>query len=256
LKKITLIGNGNMAQAIIIGLLKSSYEVEVVGRDINKLKILQKIMPKINIKVLDKNFDITNKNIIFCVKPYNLSEVGAKLSGTANSFYSVLAGTTLENIKENILAKNYVRTMPNVAARFNKSMTTLTGDESIKAEAISIFSCIGQTLWVESQNELDIATAVAGSGPAFLAYFADAIVEGGVAAGLKKDDAMVLTTALFDGFVPLLNDDEPQNIIKKVMSPNGTTQAGYDYLKAHNVKKEISNTIQTAYNRALELAKS
>jgi pyrroline-5-carboxylate reductase len=255
-KQITFIGNGNMAQAIISGLLKSSYEIEVVGRDIKKLKLLQQQMPQISIKLLSDSFDITNKNIIFSVKPFNLNEVGAKLTGCANSFYSVLAGTTIKNIKQNISSKAYVRAMPNVAAKFNKSMTTLTGDDSLKQEAIDIFDCIGKSLWVESEDELDIATAVAGSGPAFLAYFADAIVDGGVASGLKKDDAMVLTKALFDGFVPLLEDDEPQDIIKKVMSPNGTTQAGYDYLVNNNVKQGVSNTIQTAYKRALELAQS
>jgi len=213
-------------------------------------------MPTISIVVLNDSFDITGKNIIFSVKPFNLIEVGAKLSGVANSLYSVLAGTTLESLKQNIISKNYVRVMPNVAAKFSKSMTTLTGDKSLRDEAIKIFNCIGQTLWVESEIELDIATAVAGSGPAFLAYFADAIVQGGIDSGLQQEDAIKLVTGLFAGFAPLLNDDEPSTIIKKVMSPNGTTEAGYNYLKANDVKKDISTTIQVAFNRALELAKS
>ncbi len=256
MNKITIIGNGNMAQAIIIGLVESSIEVEVVGRDIKKLELLKEQLPQIAITQLNDDFDISNKNIIFCVKPYNLEEVSKKLTGTANAFYSVLAGTTCDSLQKNISAKAYVRAMPNVAAKFSKSMTTLTGDESLKDEAVKIFKCIGQTLWVQSENELDIATAVAGSGPAFLAYFADAIVTGGVNAGLKQEDAITLTTALFDGFVPLLEEDKPNDIIKKVMSPNGTTEAGYNYLKEHDVQKDISATIQTAYNRALELAKA
>ncbi len=256
MNRLTIIGNGNMAQAIIKGLLQASYSIEVIGRDLDKLKNLQKELPKISISQLTDKYNISNKNIIFCVKPYNLEEVSQKLTGCANSFYSVLAGTTIQSLQDKIKANSYVRAMPNVAATFGKSMTTLTGDVTAKNEAIEIFNCIGQTLWVESQNELDIATAVAGSGPAFLAYFADAIVDGGINVGLKKEDAITLTTALFDGFIPLLKNDEPKDIIKKVMSPNGTTQAGYDYLVQNNVKKDISGTIQTAYNRALELAKS
>jgi pyrroline-5-carboxylate reductase len=243
-----------MAQAIINGLLQSSYKIEIVGRDISKLEKLQIQYPSVTIKTLDNGFDITNKNIILCVKPFNLIEVGNKLNGTANSLYSVLAGTTIENLKINISSKSYIRAMPNVSARFNKSMTTLTGDIKIKNEAIQIFNCIGKTLWVDTQNELDISTAIAGSGQAFLAYFANEIINGGVEAGLKKDDSTILTQTLFDGFVPLLEEDEPMKIIEKVMSPNGTTQAGYEYLVKNNVKKEISKTIQTAYNRALELA--
>ncbi len=243
-----------MAKAIINGLINSSYSIEVIGRDIDKLKNLKEQLPKVEIGILEDQYNITNKNIIFCVKPYNLVEVGAKLQGEANSFYSVLAGTTIESLKKHVPSKSYIRVMPNVSAKFGKSMTTLTGDETIKDKAIDIFSSIGQTLWVDTQKELDIATAVAGSGPAFLAYFADAIIDGGVQAGLKKDDAIRLTTGLFEGFTPLL-EDEPKEIIKKVMSPNGTTQAGYEYLVKNDVKKDISQTIQTAYNRALELAK-
>ena len=252
--ELTFIGNGNMAKALISGLIKASYSIEVVGRDLEKLKLLQQQLPQITISQLTDNFDITNKNIIFCVKPFNLNEVASKLVGTANSFYSVLAGTTIESLKQNISSNSYVRSMPNVSAKFSKSMTTLTGDSNIKSKAIDIFNCIGQTLWVETENELDIATAVAGSGPAFLAYFAGAIVDGGVKAGLKKEDAITLTSGLFDGFTPLL-EDEPKEIIKKVMSPNGTTEAGYKYLNENNADEIISDTIQTAYNRALELAK-
>jgi pyrroline-5-carboxylate reductase len=254
--KLTFIGNGNMAQAILSGLINSKYKLEVFGRDINKLTILKDKMPQIIISLLDDNLDITNKNIIFVVKPNNLKEVGLKLKGKANSLYSILAGTTIQSLKDNISSKYYVRVMPNISAKYNKSMTTLTGDKNLKNEAINIFNFIGKTLWVESQNELDIATAVAGSGPAFLAYFANAIIQGGIEAGLKEDDSKILTSALFDGFVPLLQNDKPNDIIKKVMSPNGTTEAGYNYLLKNNVQKKISSTITIAYNRALELAKS
>jgi len=256
MKKITFIGNGNMAQAIISGLLKSSYEIEVIGRDINKLEALKKQMPQITIGLFTAGFDITNKDVIFSVKPFNLIEVGAKLTGSANTLYSVLAGTTIESLKKNISANSYIRTMPNVSAKFLKSMTTLTGNANSKDKSIDIFNCIGTTLWVDTENELDIATAVAGSGPAFLAHFADGIIAGGVKSGLKEEDAITLTQGLFDGFIPLLSDDKPKDIITKVMSPNGTTEAGYNYLVKNNVKEEISNTIQTAYNRALELAKN
>lgn len=255
MKKLTFIGNGNMAKAIISGLLESNYEIEVVGRDITKLELLKQTMPKIEIGLLNNNYNIQNKNIIFAVKPYNLIDVGEILTGTANSLYSVLAGTTIQSLKDNINAKQYVRAMPNVAAKFNKSMTTLTGDISLKEEAQTIFDFIGTTLWVQTQNELDIATAVAGSGPAFLAYFADGIMQGGIDAGLKEKDAQILTNALFDGFSPLLEDDKPNDIIKKVMSPNGTTEAGYNYLVSKDVKSEINHTIKEAYNRALQLAK-
>ena len=245
-----------MAQALISGLIKASYEIEVVGRSLDKLELLQQKHPQIKIVQLTNNLDISDKNIIFCVKPFNLEEVSSMLKGTANSFYSVLAGTTIQNIKKCINSKAYIRTMPNVSAKFSLSMTTLTGDKSLKSNAENIFNCIGETLWVDSENELDIATAVAGSGPAFLAHIADGIISGGIESGLKKEDAIKLTNGLFNGFLPLLKEDEPKDIITKVMSPNGTTEAGYNYLVQNNIKKEITNTIKAAYNRALELSKN
>jgi pyrroline-5-carboxylate reductase len=249
-----IIGNGNMAKAIIDGLVKANYNIEVVGRDNIKLEKLKDEYPTLQVKTFDEGIDITNKDVIFSVKPFNLVEVGAKLTGCANILYSVLAGTKIESLKENIQANFYVRVMPNVSAKFSKSMTTLCGDETKKQNAIDIFESIGSTLWVKSENELDIATAVAGSGPAFLAYFADSIINGAVECGLQKEDAIKLTNGLFNGFTPLL-ENEPKDIIKKVMSPNGTTQAGYEYLNQQGVDKKISKTIRAAYNRALELAK-
>jgi pyrroline-5-carboxylate reductase len=253
--QITIIGNGNMAKAIINGLSKHNFDILVIGRDEIKLKNLQKQNPNIDIAILTNNFDISNHNIIFCVKPINLEEVGAKLKGKADNFYSVLAGTTISSLKQNISSKNYIRVMPNVSAKFCKSMTTLTGDKTAQSQAIKIFSCIGKTLWVDTQKELDIATAVAGSGPAFLAFVANSFIQKASNLGLKPQDALSLTQGLFDGFAPLLHDDTPKNIVKKIMSPNGTTQAGYEYMTKNNLDKLLGDTIDEAYKRALQLAK-
>ena len=81
--KLTLIGNGIMAQSLARGLIKN-HEVEIIGRDIDKLKNIQEKMPQIKIKVLEDHEDITNKNVLFCVKPYALQSVSARLTGNAN----------------------------------------------------------------------------------------------------------------------------------------------------------------------------
>ena len=166
--KLTLIGNGIMAQSLARGLIKN-HEVEIIGRDISKLKTIQEKIPQITIKGLEDQEDITGKNVIFCVKPYALQSVSARLVGTCNIFLSILAGTKLETLKKQIKAKQYIRTMPNVAASVQNSMTTITGDNEAKIIAMEIFSSIGQAIWVNTEDQLDIATAVAGSGPAFLA---------------------------------------------------------------------------------------
>ena len=99
--KLTLIGNGIMAQSLARGLIKN-HEVEIIGRDIDKLKNIQEKMPQIKIKVLEDHEDITNKNVLFCVKPYALQSVSARLTGNANILLSILAGTKLETLRKQI----------------------------------------------------------------------------------------------------------------------------------------------------------
>lgn len=252
--KLTLIGNGIMAQSLARGLVKN-YEVEIIGRDANKLKAIQEKIPEISVKTLDDHEDITDKNIIFCVKPYALQSVSARLSGEANVLLSILAGTTLESLKKQIQAKNYIRTMPNVAASVQNSTTTITGDKEAKNMAVDIFSSIGKAIWVNTENQLDIATAVAGSGPAFLALIAESIADGAVKAGLERHISTQLVQGLFSGTASLLKHTHPAIIKDSVMSPGGTTAAGYAQLEEGAVRDSMIKAINTAYDKAQELAK-
>ncbi|CAA6801543.1 MAG: Pyrroline-5-carboxylate reductase (EC [uncultured Sulfurovum sp.] len=250
--KLTFIGNGNMAKALIEGLV-SSYEIEVFGRNEASLKALKERVPQITTKVLGELEDMTDKNIILCVKPYSLPELAPKLSGEANALYSVLAGTSIESLATQIKAKKYIRTMPNLGASHLKSMTTITGDECLKEQAIDIFNQIGRSLWLSSENELDIATGVAGSGPAYLALISEAMADGAVQQGLKRGDAQTLVTGLFEGFAPLLANDNPADIKDGVMSPGGTTAAGYAAMERNGVRNAMMEAIADAYSKAKEL---
>ncbi|MGB5793128.1 pyrroline-5-carboxylate reductase [Poseidonibacter sp.] len=252
--KLTLIGNGIMAQSLARGLVKN-HDVEIIGRDAGNLKIIKEKIPQVSVKILSDQEDITGKNIIFCVKPYALHSVSARLEGQANLLLSILAGTTLESLKKQIKAKNYVRTMPNVAASVQNSMTTITGDKEAKNIATEIFSSIGKTIWVNTENQLDIATAVAGSGPAFLALIAEAIADGAVKAGLERHLSTQLVQGLFSGTSSLLEHSHPAIIKDSVMSPGGTTAAGYAALERNGVRTAMIEAIEDAYNKAIELGK-
>jgi len=250
--KLTFIGNGNMAKALIEGLV-SSYEIEVLGRNEASLKALEESLPEIRTRTLDEVEDISGKNIVLCVKPYSLPELAPKLKGEAEALYSVLAGTSIESLRSQIKAKKYIRTMPNLGASHLKSMTTITGDEALKEQAIDIFNKIGRSLWLSSENELDIATGVAGSGPAYLALVAEALADGAVQQGLKRADAQALVSGLFDGFGALISHDNPANIKDGVMSPGGTTAAGYAALEHGGVRSAMMKAIEDAYTKAKEL---
>ncbi|WP_345985071.1 pyrroline-5-carboxylate reductase [Sulfurimonas sp. HSL-1656] len=245
-KTITFIGNGNMATSMA-KTLKNNYLIEVVGRNLENLDTFEAAVGTDVTKHLLNDFDITGKTILLCVKPANIAEVGTKLQGKAEALYSVLAGTKVETLKSHIAAAGTVRAMPNLAATVGRSMTTLTGDRHLEAEAVSLFNAIGTTLWLGSEKELDIATALAGSGPAYLALIAEALADGAVKQGLRRDDAMTVMRGLFGGFGELIQNEHPALLKDGVMSPGGTTAAGYSALEASGVRHGCIDAIEKAY---------
>ena len=252
--KLTLIGNGFMAQALARGLVEN-FEIEIIGRDESKLKKVKEELPQIEIKVLSDSENIDGKNIIFCVKPYALQSVAARLKGQANILFSILAGSTLDNLKKQIKSKYYIRTMPNVAASISKSTTTITGDREAKKIAMDLFSHVGKSVWVNTEAQLDIATAVAGSGPAFLCLIAESLSDGAVKAGLERSISNELVQGLFEGFAQLLDNRHPALIKDSVMSPGGTTAAGMAKLEECAVRDAMIKAIEAAHNKAMDIGK-
>ena len=241
---LTIIGPGSMAMAIAHGL-KDKYILEFVARDISKLETIKKEFSA-NVFAL-KDFDISGKNILLAVKPYALESVGREVKGEANTIYSVLAGSTIESIKQHIKTENTVRIMPNVAAKFQASTSVMTGDVTKKEEAEAIFSAIGDTFWVDSEKEIDIATAIAGSGPALLTLVAEAMMDGLVKEGMKRPDAVGITNSLFNGFAPLIASNHPALIKDSVMSPGGTTAAAYAALEEGAVRSSFIKAVGEAF---------
>ncbi len=252
MKTITFIGNGNMALSIAKGL-KESYKIEVVGRNLEKLEKFEKELGVSIEKHLINGFNMEDKTVLFCVKPANVEEVSSALNGKARVIYSVLAGTSVEKLRSNLNTNAVVRTMPNLAASVGQSMTTLTGDTAFKEEAEELLGAIGATRWLVTEKEIDIATALAGSGPAYLALVAEALADGAVKQGLKRDDAMAIMRGLFGGFGELIQDVHPALLKDGVMSPGGTTAAGYGALEDGNVRASCIDAIEKAYKRATEL---
>ena len=253
MKTITFIGNGNMALSIAKGL-KENYKIEVVGRNLEKMDKFESELGVTIQKELMDDFNMDNKTIIFCVKPANVEEVATRVMGKARVIFSVLAGTTVSKLKQNLKTDAVVRCMPNLAASVGLSMTTLTGDENFKSEAQEIMGAIGSTLWLNTEKELDIATALAGSGPAYLTLIAEALTDGAVKQGMKRADAMSTMRGLFAGFGELIQNEHPALLKVAVMSPGGTTAAGYGALEDGNVRASCIDAIDKAYKRATELS--
>ena len=253
---ITIIGSGKMALALAKGL-ESSYAIELVARDKNKLKNISSLLKNKTKTELINNFEINNKNIILAIKPYALEEVAKKLRGKAYCIYSILAGSKIEKLKNNIKADFYIRAMPNVSAEFLNSSTALVGDikeenNKVKEEALKIFSKIGKAIWLDKEVEIDIATAVIGSAPAFLALIAEAISDGAVNCGLTRTKARELTNSLFYSMPQLLNNYHPAIIKDNIMSPNGTTAKGLETLENEKVRSAFIKAIKESFEKTKE----
>jgi pyrroline-5-carboxylate reductase len=244
---IYIIGYGAMAKAIASGL-KNEKKFAVVGRNEEKLKEFAKEF-ECGFFSLD-GFDITGKIIILTVKPYALQEVSMRIKGEADVLISILAGKSLLEL-ERIKAKAYIRAMPNVAAKYKASTTALTGDCEAKELAVDIFNKIGTTVWLENDDEIDMATAIIGSGPAFLAIIAEAFSDGGVYTGLKRDKAAELTKGLFKSFAGI--EDYFPSVKDSVMSPKGTTAEGVFSLENSGVRGNIIKAVKVTYEKSKKI---
>ena len=240
---ITIIGAGKMALAIAKGLQNNGYDVAIAARDEKKL---EEIRSQYDYKVTPlQDLHITDQVIILAVKPHALEDVAKKLKGKARLLISILAGTTIEKLHI-IPAQHYIRAMPNIAAAYDASTTAVTGDAKAKEEVLSLLNAIGKAIWVETEKELDIATAMAGSGPAFLAIIAEAIADGGVHCGLKRELAHAFTQGLFRSFASLQSLSY-EEIKQSVMSPGGTTAAGLKLLENRSIRGAMIDAIEAAY---------
>ncbi|WP_024788048.1 MULTISPECIES: pyrroline-5-carboxylate reductase [unclassified Lebetimonas] len=245
---IYILGYGAMARAIATGM-RGKEKFAVVGRNEDKLKNFSKEF-ECEYFLLD-GFDITDREIILAVKPYALAEVSMRIKGEAKTLYSILAGKSLTELQKYIKAKAYIRAMPNIAAAYGSSTTAVTGNIDVKKRAEELFSYIGDVVWLENDDEIDKATAIIGSGPAFLAIIAEAISDGGVYIGFKRDVANKLVKGLFKSFSTInLPFSETKD---KVMSPKGTTAEGVLEIEDNKIRSTMIKVVKKTYEKSKKL---
>jgi len=245
--EILLIGAGNMGFAMLKGL--QNYDITVVEKNKNRIDFLKKEFN--NLKVLNDIPKIDNKIVILAIKPQSLDSL--KIEGNAKALISILAGTKISKLKEKISSKYYIRAMPNIAAVNLKSVTSLTGDLEFKDKAMQILSTIGKAIWLNSEKELDIATALGGSAPAWLAIVAEALADGAVNMGLSRDKSYEYLGALFEGVGSVLQNTAPSKFKDMVSSPGGTTIAGIEVLEDYKIRAAFIKAIRASYEKTKKI---
>lgn len=262
MKAISFIGTGKMASALISCIYNKKLAKSIIASD-KYDKNLINIKKQFNIKTIRDNKEaVRNSDIVFiCVKPQDIDEVLNEIKYAVKNqlVVSIAAGIKIKHIESILKNKRVIRVMPNIncligemAAGFSAGKYATKGDI---VEVSKLLNAAGIAFHLKEEL-LDSVTAVSGSGPAFFAYFIDAIAKAGIKNGLSKNVAYKLAaqTALGTGKL-LMNGLSPQELIIMVASKKGATEDGLKILEKHKVRNILINTVNAAYKRSKELGK-
>ncbi|MCG3878139.1 pyrroline-5-carboxylate reductase [Psychrobacter sp. Ps6] len=266
-KKISFIGGGNMAQALISGLVGCGIEPNLItvadpSSDIREqlaAKGLNTVDPMADAKSAVVGADI----VVLAVKPQMMKVVvGAFADALDNQLViSVAAGLSTDLLSSMLGGySNIVRAMPNTPSMIQMGATGLYGTDNISAEqkalATAVMEASGLVMWVDNEEHMHAVTAVSGSAPAYMFYFIESMVDKGIALGLDTEQAsaLALQTMIGAAKMAMNSEDAPAELRRKVTSPNGTTQAAVESMQANEIGRQIGEAMQACYDRSQALS--
>lgn len=254
-----------MAQAIVRGLLKQGTPPEKIFCISKSGTTARQFAESTGIQCLDSPARLIESCdcLVLAFKPHQLQELRSELTAVENQLVlSVLAGTSLQKLRDHLPgAQAIVRTMPNTPGRIGHGMTAFCCDESLSESMVSatrsILTSLGQVVKMD-ESLMDVFTAVAGSGPAYVFEFIAALAEAGEAQGLSSDDALNIAKQTVFGAACLAreSDEHPESLRDQVTSKGGTTQAGLESMANGQFRELIQNTVKAARERSIEMGKN
>ena len=263
---IGFIGAGNMAYALIKGLLNNGFDANQINISDPNEELLQSRESELKFTTYSDNTSLlSNSDIIFfAVKPQVLSSVCLELKGVVKSkhlFVSIVAGIRSSDINR-WLGGNFalIRTMPNTPALFQTGVTGLFANELVNNEqkslVESILSSVGECFWVNEEKLIDAITAISGSGPAYFFLLMESMKQAGMALGLDEETANSLSIQTAYGASLMANKTgkDSRTLRAEVTSPNGTTQSAIESFQDQNFEGIVANATRAAYDRARELS--
>jgi pyrroline-5-carboxylate reductase len=261
--KISFIGGGNMARAIIGGLKNNGFDtkaITVIDPDAEKR---MQLAHEFNVQISDSSVDIRNTDVVvLAVKPQQLREVCHQLSQLISTqlIISIAAGVRSTDISRWLNDyQSIVRTMPNTPAQIQAGVSALFATKNVSTaqrdQATTILAAVGKTLWLNDEHHMDAVTAISGSGPAYVFYLIEALQEAGVALGLAPEAANMLALQTFAGasLLATQSTEDVKTLRAQVTSKGGTTEQGILALENANLKGIIMKAAKAAANKSLSL---
>ncbi len=267
-KKITLIGAGNMAEALVSGLLKGQVVLpsQIMATDVSEQR-RQHFKNRYGVLVGSNNAGAVRGAdvIILAVKPQVVDEVvmGLKLPVKSGPLViSVVAGVPISRLQAMLPSKiRIIRAMPNTPSIVLAGATAIAGGSGVTPQQLqigqAIFEAVGKVVVVE-ESHIDTITGLSGGGPAYVCIFIESLADGGVKMGLPRSVAQLLAAQTVMGTAKMvLEGGEHPGVLKdRVASPGGTTIAGLHSLEEGKLRGTVINAVQSATLRSRELGQS
>ncbi len=262
-QRIAFIGGGNMASAIIGGLIGQGLPADHIEVVEPSAGARQRLVQQYGVSAREAASDAIGSAelVVWAVKPQSFREAAeqSRFHSKGALHLSVAAGIRSESIARWLNTERVVRTMPNTPALIGRGITALYARTGVldtdRALVERVIGTTGEWLWVSEESQLDAVTALSGSGPAYVFYFIEAMTEAGAAMGLSRDHAQRLAISTFGGAAELASrsDEPPETLRQRVTSKGGTTHAAITSLDNDDVKARFARALNAARQRAKEL---
>ena len=262
-ERIAFIGGGNMASAIISGLIKQGHAAAQIDVLEPLAEARDKLLASFGITVQAQAgaFLSAASMVVWAVKPQAFKEAALAVAAhTAQALHlSVAAGIRSDSIAAWLGSQRIVRAMPNTPALIGQGISGLFARASVssadKALVEQVMATTGESLWLDAEEQLDAVTALSGSGPAYVFYFMEAMTMAGVEMGLSREQSHQLAVSTFTGASTLAKTsaEPPQVLRQRVTSKGGTTFAAISSMEENDVRALFIDALYAARERAKEL---
>jgi len=264
MKKIVVIGGGNMGFTYAESIFNSSLEasIHVIEKSesrIEEIRSLNTISIGKDVQVL-KNCDL----VLLAIKPQVALAVFKEIKPFLNKnqlIVSIMAGTTISSIQKGLGLDKVVRAMPNLPAQVKLGMTTCVGSSEVSDDEMKLIAAIlgvtGEVIFVSSEQQLDRSIGISGSGPGFVFYIMEAIEKSAIEMGFSPEDAKKMVVQTFEGSAKLYKEHSIslEEWMSRVSSKGGTTIAGLNHFQKKEISEEIQKGIEVCVARAFELGR-